>query len=293
MSEDHIHSHPNATAAGIRTEIAVGVRECPDCGLAQRIPGSQPGQTVRCVRCGAWLRNHRGDPIMLALSCSVTAAILYVVVLGMPLMTLDLLGRLHTVTVLTGPAALLGAESGLPGVGILVMLATVLMPGMVIGLNLMVLVGASRPRTPRGLARLLRWQGRLRPWSMIEVYMLGVFVAYTKLVDLAYVELDSAIFALAGIMVLMIAADGAFDKSAVWEKVGRDQLAERGAPPRVEADEALASPARLIACHDCELVLRAPGPGEQLDATLCPRCHATLHRRETKSMPRTVGFLLA
>ena len=293
MPESSIHTHSHEAAAGTAVAIAAGVRECPDCGLAQRIPDSHPGQTIRCVRCQAWLRGHRGDPIMLAFSCSVTALILYMIVLGMPFMTLDLFGRLHTVTILTGPAALLGDDSGLPGVGLLVMLATVLMPGLVIGLNLMVLVGATRPKTPRGLARLMRWQGRLRPWSMIEVYMLGVFVAYTKLVDLAYVELDAAIFALAGIMVLMIAADGAFDRSAVWEKIGRDQLGERGAPPAIDADEALAHPARLIACHDCELVLRAPGPGEQLDGTACPRCHAALHKREPNSLPRTVAFLIA
>ena len=288
---------PGQPAAGHFAPPPVAVvhdaRECPQCGLVQRMPDSQPGQTIRCVRCRAWLRNHRADPTMLALSCSLTALILYLIVLGMPLMTLDLYGRIHTVTIMTGPVALWNAPGLLAFVGFLVALATVLMPGVVIGLNLMVLFGARRPRAPFGLPRLLRWQGQLRPWSMIEVYMLGVFVAYTKLVDLAYVELDASIFALAGIMVLMIAADGAFDTQAVWDRIGQDQQAERGALASVEAEAAVRSPGRVIACDHCELVMLAPGPGETIDGGSCPRCHATLHRRQPDSLRRTVAFLAA
>jgi paraquat-inducible protein A len=235
------------------------------------------------------MRGHRADPTSLALSCTVTALVFYLIVLSMPLMTLDLLGRLHTVNVLTGPVALFNAPGALAFVGAVVLLATVLMPGLVIVLNLVVLSASRRSPSPAYLNRLLRLQKRLRPWSMVEVYMLGIFVAYTKLVDLAHVDLDASTFALAAIMVLMITADGAFDRAAIWDKIH----AERGdgLPTDGDAEEALADTSRLIACHDCELVLRvAPG---RPDPHHCPRCDAVLHRREPQSLQRTMAYLIA
>ena len=269
-----------------------GVCECSDCGLFQIMPDSQPGETVRCARCSHWLRRHRSDPTSLALSFNVTALVLYFVVLGMPLMTLDLLGRLHTVNILTGPVALWNAPGALAAVGLVVLLASVLMPGLVIGLNLAVLAGARRLPSPRTLPRLLRLQQSLRPWSMVEVYMLGIFVAYTKLVDLAHVDLGPSIFALAAIMVLMIGADSAFDTAAVWDKIEGERHGERGIGV-CSPEAALTQTGRLIACHDCELVLQADGDADSLDGALCPRCAAVLHRREPNSMQRTMAFLAA
>ncbi len=277
----------------VRLRVVHGLQECPDCGLFQIVPDSRPGDTLRCARCTAWLRHHRADPTSLALSCNVTSLVLYLVVLTLPLMTLDLLGRLHTVDILTGPVSLWNANGGLAAVGALVLLATVLMPGVVIATNLLVLFGARRAPGWRHLPRLLRWQQSLRPWSMIEVYMLGVFVAYTKLIDLAHVDLDPSIFALAAIMLLMIGADGAFDQAAVWETISAERQAGAAPLPACPPDEALADTRRLIACHGCELVLQSDSGAHALDRHVCPRCHAELHRREPNSLQRTVAFLLA
>ena len=92
-------------------------------------------------------------------------------------MTLDLYGRVHEVTLLTGPVELW--REGWTLVAILVALATVVMPPVVIALMLAVLAGASRRKLPDWAPKLMRRYEQLRPWSMVEVYMLGIFVAYT------------------------------------------------------------------------------------------------------------------
>jgi paraquat-inducible protein A len=48
----------------------------------------------------------------------------------------------------------------------------------------------------RHLARVFRFAQWLRPWSMIEVFVLGVFVAYVKLGDLVRITLDVGVYAL-------------------------------------------------------------------------------------------------
>ena len=39
--------------------------------------------------------------------------------------------------------------------------------------------GSTAP--PQELRSIFAWVERLRPWSMIEIYLLGVFVAYVRL----------------------------------------------------------------------------------------------------------------
>ncbi len=277
------------TAAGVMPPRPVpGLRECADCGQFQGLPDCPVGHTVRCVRCGGWMRTVRRDPVALSLACTLAALSLYVLAVSMPLMTLDIYGRTHTADILTGPLALLDQPSLLALVGGLVMIATVLMPAVVIGLNLVLFLGVLSGTGSRLVPRLLRFKQSLQPWSMIEVYMLGIFVAYTKLVDLAHVDIGVALYALAAIMVLMIAGDSAFDAAAVWERLDLDHAT----PDEDEASRMARDTARLIACHGCELVLEAGTP-ENGQTLSCPRCAAPLERRKPDSLRRTGALLLA
>ncbi len=52
---------------------------------------------------------------------------------------------------------------------------------------------------------------------MVEIYLLGLFVAYVRLSGMATVDLGPAIFALGALMVIMVLADYTLDDQAVWE----------------------------------------------------------------------------
>lgn len=269
-------------AAAIR--VVPDHRECPQCGLVQAMPESRPGQTIRCARCHAWLRNRRADPVLGALACALTSAILYLVALTTPMMTLDVVGRTNTVSLLSGPIALTGSGTWLALVGLLVGFATILMPGLVIAGDIVLFTGALRRPMPRFVPRLLRFRLRFRQWAMIEVYMLGIFVAYTRLVSLAHVEVEPAIYALGAMMLMMIATDGAFDPEMVWEQAGARALQRQP-----ECRGAVARPGhRLCGCHDCGLVLEAPA-----ERLRCPRCGSDVHVRKPNSLPRTAAWLVA
>ena len=281
---------PPAVGASLLRPV-VGWTECHDCGLVQVMPDAPPGDTIRCCRCHSKLRTTRADPLGAATACTVASLCLYVVALAFPLMTLDLRGRVHTVDILTGPANLLGSASVLSIVGAVVLFASVLMPGVIIGANLMLFWGARQEPVARIVPHLLRLQQKFRPWSMVEVYMLGIFVAWSKLISLAHVELDPAIFALAAIMVLMIASDAAFDSRAVWDRIGMERGTFGAALHEPPHDEA-----RVICCHGCELVLAcddgADGLPPGLEGERCPRCHTSLLRRKPDSLRRTTMLLI-
>jgi paraquat-inducible protein A len=64
--------------------------------------------------------------------------------------------------------------------------------------------------------RLLR---RVMPWSMMEVFMIGILVAVTKLAGMAEVVPGLAIWAFALLMVVLAGAMASFDPEAVWERL--------------------------------------------------------------------------
>jgi paraquat-inducible protein A len=63
-----------------------------------------------------------------------------------------------------------------------------------------VLLGIHLPQPPRHLYAVFRWVEWLCSWSMVEVFLLGVFVAYTRLAAMAQVNLGGAVYALAGVI---------------------------------------------------------------------------------------------
>ena len=274
---------PAALLAPVR--VSRHTRECHHCGLLQGLPASRAGQTIRCSRCSAWLRTVRADPVHTALACAVASAALYLIALFTPMMTLDVVGRTNTVSLLSGPVALSEADTALGVMGTLVGLTTVLVPGLVIGSDLVLFIGILRAPASRTVRFLLRIRHRVRPWAMTEVYMLGIFVAYTRLIALAHVEIEPAIYALAAMMVLLIATDSAFDAAGVWERIGETYIA--GIPEALHPHEA-----RVFGCDDCGLVLEAAA-GAAPARLRCPRCTASVHRRKPESLQRTLAWLAA
>ena len=113
---------------------------------------------------------------------------------------------------------------------------------------------------------------------MVEVFLLGVFVAYTRMVSLAQVEIGTALYAMGGLMLVMAAVDNTLDPEAVWRRIDqRDSgLAPAGRPGAGEP----------VGCDTCHLV-NAGGESE------CVRCGSRLHRRKTDSLARTWALLAA
>jgi paraquat-inducible protein A len=160
-----------------------------------------------------------------------------------------------------------------------VLSVTLLAPFVRLIATLYVLVGAHQRNPPRHLRRVFALAERLRPWSMIEVFVLGVFVAYVKLGDLVKIGLQTGVYALLGLTIVLVWLDSALDREAVWERLDR---AER---PDALPREAVAG---AVGCETCGLV-SAPGPG----LSRCPRCGSMLHPRRPDSISRTWALVIA
>jgi paraquat-inducible protein A len=113
---------------------------------------------------------------------------------------------------------------------------------------------------------------------MVDVFLLGTFVAYTRLRAIASVEIGPALIALGGVMLMLVAVDATIDRQAIWDSFDR-----RGLHARVPAR----THGKLIGCHVCARVSQAA------DGAACPRCRHPLHHRKPNSVARAWAFLVA
>ena len=245
------------------------VLECRDCGLFQSVPPLAAGDVSHCRRCNSTLRRAHRDSLHRSLWCYVGAFVLLVLAVQLPFLDLRSVGRLYQATLFTGPAGL--EDHGMWEISVVVLVTLVVVPFIQLLLILMVLLGLRTTHPPHVLPKLFAWVETLRPWSMVEVFLLGAFVAYTRLQAIATVEVGPALFALGGVMLCMVAADVELDHEDVWEAFEAHGMSVQ-LPPQPQYG--------LIGCDCCRLVVQAR------ERSRCPRCRSRLRRRKPQSLTR-------
>ena len=190
---------------------------CPSCDLLQRLPEIASGHVARCPRCDTVLRRRRKDSLNRTLALAVAAAVFYIIANTSPMLGLTVVGRESFTTVVGGAERLW--QNGQEIVAALVFFAAVLSPALQIGFLLVVLTGCQLKRAPHWLGAVLRRHPFARTWSMIEVMLLGVLVALTKIAELATVIPGLALFALGALVFLLAAMQSSFDPQEAWKRI--------------------------------------------------------------------------
>jgi paraquat-inducible protein A len=258
------------------------LRECPGCGQFQIVPALEANMRSDCVRCGTVLRRTRADPLNHHFALTFAALVLFAVVwLGM-LMKVSTAGIVHETTIESGPIELV--NRGLWPLALAVAFTTAIAPVVKFVGTLYVLIGLKMRWPPPNLRGVFLVARRMGTWAMLEVLLLGVFVAYTKLGDLVTIELGPAVYALGLLTIVIVWAETAFDPHAVWEEIERRGQTHAPLPEQAPLDFRPGA----TGCEHCGLV-SAPAEGDGR----CPRCGSAVHERKPASIARTWAFVIA
>ena len=241
----------------------------------QMLPVLRRGQTAMCRRCDSTLAGPATGRVDAPLALAGAALVLLLAALVWPLMTVSSLGAARESWLDTCVSALWG--QGFLSLAALVAAFTVALPCIYLALLLWVLI-ALRLDLGGPLGRLFRWVQHLRPWMMIEVYLVGCFVAYSRIKVVSTIEIGLGGWCLLGASLLFLLVLTQLDARTVWEALPVKASAGKGQ--------------ETIACTVCDLVVTDTQEGGD-----CPRCAATLHARKPDAFRRTValvitGFLL-
>ncbi|CAB3781397.1 hypothetical protein LMG28614_01247 [Paraburkholderia ultramafica] len=211
---------------------------CHECDTLFRKPRLVGRTAARCPRCGATL--YRGVSRKLDSICAMTLAALitFVIAQGFPIVELETNGITSQTTLFGALVALWDEDMQI--VAVMVFCSTILFPLTELVALLYVLVPLRSGHVPSAFNRVLRAIQFVRPWGMIEVFMLGVLITIVKMVSLARVIPEAALFAF-GTLTLMFAVVVTFDPRVLWDLA--DELGERSQRPlpRTSADSAAAA----------------------------------------------------
>lgn len=190
---------------------------CHDCDLVQRLPAPTVRASVRCSRCGSLLQRSGGDPIATPLALAVAALILFVLSNSFPMVAFTLQGVRET-TYLLGGIRELFSEGRIVLAGI-VLLTTFVAPLLHIGVLIYLYLPLALDRRPPGFRRAIRMARVVVPWSMLEVFLLGIIVASVKLAEQALIVPGVAAWSLGLLVVLMTVASSYVRPHVLWARV--------------------------------------------------------------------------
>jgi paraquat-inducible protein A len=147
----------------------------------------------------------------------LAATILFIIANAFPIVGLELQGQ-STAATLYGTAEAL-YQQNMKLLAVLVFFTTVVVPAVQLTAMAYVLIPLRAQRVPRYLALALRALSAVRPWGMVEVFILGLLVALVKLSGTANVVPGTALWAFGGLLVMIAAAVASFDARAIWMRL--------------------------------------------------------------------------
>jgi len=205
------------------------VLECPDCGRLLSLAEPPAHVNACCPRCGAVLWRGTQEPLTRTLAWVATGILFYLAAVSGPLLEVAVYGQVRQSALISGPQALF--QEGwwlLAGVVAATTIFTPLARLLALG---GILVGLRRGQPARHLALLSATSEFLRPWVMVDIYLLGLFVAYTRLTALAQVHVLSAAVALIGLMASLAMIDASLDPQELGSCMADAGMPRRRPPP--------------------------------------------------------------
>lgn len=169
---------------------------------------------ARCVNCKRALY-HSNTDLGAMLAATITATVAFLVANMFPLVTLTSGGFQTRATLWRAISASYSRD--FPVVAVALAVTLIAAPLFELGLMLWVLTPLCLGTRPPGFANIMRLMHVLRPWRMVEVFLLGVAVAVVKLSGLAAAIPGWGVFGVA-VMTLALAALSSFDRAEIWRR---------------------------------------------------------------------------
>ncbi len=192
---------------------------CHDCDLLQLVPPLAPGESARCIRCNALLYSRKRYSVDFSLALAVTGIILFAIANLFPFLSLNAHGQIQDGTLVSSALAMFDADR--PMLAGLVLMTTVVFPLLDLLGTLYILLNVRVGRTAPALLPLFRFLQSVKPWGMLEVFLLAVLVAVVKLGDLATVVPGVALYSFCLLILTMAALASSLDAHLIWNRLSR------------------------------------------------------------------------
>jgi paraquat-inducible protein A len=195
---------------------ALGVAGCHTCG--QTVHMRRQAQ-VECPRCGAEVHYRKHDSINRAWAFLIAAFIMYIPANTEPMMRTTSLGNTSSDTILEGVIYFL--THGDWPLALVIFAASVMLPLLKMIAIAYILILTQRASTERTIERtkLYRIAEILGKWSMLDIFVVGLMAGLVQLGSLTTIAPGPACIAFAGVVILTMFAEMAFDPKLIWDRM--------------------------------------------------------------------------
>jgi len=188
---------------------------CPQCDTLYKLAALPPKSRAICVRCGSVLATSRARSISQALALAITATILMFMACFFPFLTLSVGSGTNQASLFDAIIAF--SDAAQFPVAISVAALIIILPTVRLVLLIYVLgpLALGRPTLPHSIP-LFRITEQLRPWCMVEIFVVGVAVSLVKIVGMADVELGPAFWAITILVPVTVWKDTLICRWTLW-----------------------------------------------------------------------------
>lgn len=253
---------------------------CHECDLLVAVPRLLEGEQASCPRCGNQLAILPRHPLQRPLVYALTSLIMLLCANVLPFLAINAKGLANSMTLFQAAGVLFDEDYRV--LSILVYLCMQLLP-MACLLLVCYLYGGYRllQRPPPLSPMACRWLFRLLPWSMVEVFLVGVLVSLIKIASLAEVSIGLGFWCFVAFCLMYIKSMVHLDKSWMWDLFKGPLRPQHTLIEGMGAQEQGVTP-----CHGCGALL-------SVEEHYCPRCGHGVHPRTPESIQRCVALLIA
>jgi paraquat-inducible protein A len=172
---------------------------------------------ARCRRCGALLYRDSPDSLNRTLAFTLTAGVLFLLANLFPIIGIELQGNRNAMNLFSAVNSLW--EQGMRSISATVFITTILIPALELTMLTYLLVGLKLRKVPAGVAPILRLLQGIKPWGMVEVFMLGILVSLVKLANDFIIIPGVALWSFGGLTLMLAAVAASFNVRDVWAYV--------------------------------------------------------------------------
>ncbi|HIF9341264.1 TPA: PqiA/YebS family transporter subunit [Photobacterium damselae] len=262
---------------------------CEECGLVVDIPDISNGQKASCPRCGHTLLKKINNPYQKLIAYGIACLIMLVLSVSFPFMSFSVQGLTHEITLANAAEMLRHFDNGILSAlftgFVLVLPAFYVLAIMYLNYQAAKIhqghYDVKNTETIKSLCRIIF---KIEPWTMVDVFLIGVLVSLVKIAALADVGLGSSFWAFCAYTILFVKCVSLVDRTWLWDQfIPMTHIA--GVKPGDDH-----STHNHVACHTCNQL----NPMPTTKHAKCLRCDSRLHVFDPRmNLQRAWAFLIA
>lgn len=190
---------------------------CIECDLIINVGDLRDGQRAACPRCDHVVTVRTSDALTRTLAFAIASIVLLVMANSFPFLSLEAKGLEKEMTLPSSALELY--RDGYLTIAVLVLGPIVGIPAIMLATIMALLVPLRRRRAAPWLVPAGRLLFTLGPWSMVEVFLIGVLVSLVKIGAMATVVLGISFWAYVAFAVCFTATLSSLDRVQMWREI--------------------------------------------------------------------------